>query len=302
MTDVVEQGRLQARVMLAAGSRSFALAGRLLPREIRDDAAVIYAYCRRADDLVDEVPLAQAEVAVQALERELEALYGGLPQSDPLLHAFQELIVRRQLPFEYPRDLLAGLAMDARPAPILYSTWEELDLYCYRVAGTVGLMMAHLMGVRAPATLAQADALGRAMQLTNICRDVAEDWARGRLYLPEEILPAGTPPLLPGQLDNGQLPLEARQALSSCLPRLLRVAEALYKEGDRGLVALDPRAARAMRAARLIYADIGQRLAARGHDVGAGRAIVSLPRKLWLVLCALVRPHPRLLSAQGASA
>lgn len=275
----------QARATLASGSKSFALAGKLLPRSVRDDAAAIYAFCRRADDLVDEVPPVVAPAMVARLQRELDEVFAGRPQSDPALRAFQEVALRRGLPEQHPRELIAGFAMDAAPAPIVYRTWEELDLYCFRVAGTVGLMMAHLMGVRDPGPLQDAADLGKAMQLTNICRDVAEDWARGRLYVPRELLPADSAPdLLPGE----PMSPRARTVLSAAIPRLLTVADELYRRGDHGLPALDLRSAVAIRAARLIYSAIGDRLAARGHDVGAGRAVVSTPRKLWLAGRALV--------------
>jgi phytoene synthase len=273
----------QARATLAAGSRSFALAGKLLPAAVRDDAAAIYAFCRRADDLVDEVPPAVAPVMVSRLLRELGAIYAGQPQGDPLLRAFQQVVRRRQLPAEYPRALIAGFAMDAVPGPVVYQSWQQLDLYCFRAAGTVGLMMAHLMGVRDRSTLQRAADLGMAMQLTNICRDVAEDWARGRLYVPRELLPPGSV-LVPG----GAMPAAARRVLSGALPRLLSMADRLYQRGDRGLDALDGRAAVAIRAARLIYSAIGDRLARQGHDVGAPRAVVGMSRKLWLALRALV--------------
>ena len=95
---------------------------------------------------------------------------------------------RHQLPRRSPEDLLDGMAMDV--GAVRYRTFDELLLYCYRVAGTVGLMMAQIMGVRIPSALRRAADLGMAMQLTNICRDVAEDAARDRSYLPADIAPS----------------------------------------------------------------------------------------------------------------
>ncbi len=281
-----DDGIATARRSLAKGSKSFALAGKLLPRGVRDDAAVIYAYCRRADDLVDEVPAREAAAAVVALRRELDTIVDGVPQSDPVLAAFQEVMLRRRIDRTAVDELLAGFAMDARPGPIVYQSWDELMLYCYRVAGTVGLMMASVMGTRDAGALRHAAALGMAMQLTNICRDVAEDWARGRLYLPKEALPPGAPPLIPGT------PLVAgtatARALSAAVPALLAAGEPLYRWGDAGLAALDVRSATAVRTARLVYSHIGAVIRGRHHDVTAGRAVVSKGRKLWLLARAFV--------------
>jgi 15-cis-phytoene synthase len=273
-------GAEQARRVLAAGSKSFALAGKLFPRACRDDAAIVYAFCRRADDLVDQAQPGAAGQAVEQLQRDLASIFAGRAQTDPVLAAFQEVVVRRRIPAAYPGELIAGFAMDAR-APVVYQSWQELRLYCFRVAGTVGLMMCHVMGIADERRLANAAALGMAMQLTNIARDVAEDWRLGRLYVPREALvgPIGSDPGRP--LDQ---PTAA--VLSRTLPALLAEAQALYRAGDAGLDALSLRCAIAVRAARLIYAAIGDGVAARDHDVTAPRAVVSRPRKLWLVLRA----------------
>jgi 15-cis-phytoene synthase len=277
----VAPGILAARAALAAGSKSFALAGRLFPRRCRDDAAVVYGFCRRADDLVDRAPPERAAAAVASLQREVAAVYSGAPLTHPVLAAFQEVTIRRAIPRDVVEDLVAGFASDARPLPIVYRSWEELLLYCYRVAGTVGLMMCQVMGTRDPRAARHAAALGMAMQLTNIARDVAEDWAQGRLYLPREALGPEGAGLVPG----GPLLPGTAAVLSRAVPRLLAAAEPFYRCGDAGLHALDGRSALAVHAARLIYSAIGQRLAARGCDVSGPRVVVPG----WWKLLLLVR-------------
>jgi phytoene synthase len=291
-------GTEQARRMLAVGSKSFALAGKILPRGCRDDAAVVYAYCRRADDLVDEATPGTEPQAVALLQRELAAIYAGHPQAHPVLAAFQEVVSRRRIPHQYPAELIEGFAMDARPRPIVYQSWEELRLYCFRVAGTVGLMMCHVMDMTDPRVLPDAASLGMAMQLTNIARDVADDWELGRVYVPAVLL---RPPV-PGDRSGQVL------AFKEALPALLASAEELYRAGDRGLEALSIRCAIAVRAARLVYAAIGEKVAARGCDVTAPRAVISRPRKLWLlaraavgVLVRRLRSRPRRRHAIAAS-
>jgi phytoene synthase len=282
--------RAQARAALAAGSRSFALAGKLLPSRVLDDAAAVYAFCRRADDQVDEAPPGRAAAAVLELQGQVAALFAGIPQSDPVLAAFQEVAARRRIPRRFVDWLILGFAMDALPVPVAYHSWDQLMRYCFRVAGTVGLMMCRVMGTRDPAAERAAAALGMAMQLTNIARDVAEDWQRGRLYIPATSLDR---PLRP----EGPLEGERAAILTRAVPALLATAEPLYRWGDWGLAALDTRSAMAVRAARLIYSAIGDQLAARGCDVDGQRVVVSPGRKLWLALRALVEVGWTRLSA-----
>lgn len=269
--------------VIAHHSRSFALASALFPRGHRRDARVVYAYCRRADDLIDEAPPGAAAGSLARLRAELAAIYAGEPTGDVVLDAFAELARRRGIPRAYPEALLDGMAMDVEG--IHYATLADLLRYSYRVASTVGLMMCHVMGVRRDAALLPAVRLGLAMQLTNVCRDVAEDWERGRVYLPEEMLAdAGAPPLLAAA--GGPWPAEANSPVATVIRGLLDLADALYAEADRGLRDLAPRSRLAVQAARLIYAEIGAAVRRQGCDPSRGRAFVSRPRKLWLVFRA----------------
>lgn len=266
--------RAVARAVLRRHARSFSWAGRLLPSGVRADATALYAWCRRCDDAVDLAPDAEtARAGLRRLRAELEEVYGPRDLADPILAGFQDVVRRTRLPRRPCDELLDGMEMDL--GPVRYLSFDELVVYCRRVAGTVGLLMAHLFGVRDAATLATASDLGVAMQLTNICRDVAEDERRGRVYLPAELLGGARPPTA--------APAETARAVAE----LLRRADAFYRRGDRGLAALPASVGVAMRAARLIYAEIGGVIARRGYDVTAGRAVVSPARKLWLVVRAL---------------
>ncbi|HVY38105.1 MAG TPA: phytoene/squalene synthase family protein [Polyangia bacterium] len=262
-----------AHAALAAGSKSFALAGKLLPRRHRDDAAVLYAWCRRCDDAIDLAPPAERPAALQRMRDELDAVYAGAPIADPTLAAFAGVVRRCKIPRRYPAGLLDGFQMDVDG--VRYATVSELLGYAYRVAGTVGVMMAHVMGASGTEPLRRAAHLGMAMQLTNICRDVDEDWRNGRVYLPEELLGSAPVPSAAPGLD----PTAAAGAMACLLAR----ARGLYESGEGGLEALRFRCAGAIRAAGLIYADIGRLIAARGYDIRRGRAVVSRGRKLWLV-------------------
>jgi phytoene synthase len=295
------------RQTLARGSKSFALASRLIPPDVRDEAAVIYTWCRRADDAVDLAPSGEAASALEGLRLELDSVYAAAPvrarravtacaargafvgSGDAALAAFAEVVHRRRIPRRYPEELLAGLGMDVAGAH--YRSLDELLLYGFRVAGAVGLMMCHVMGLRDDRALESAAHLGIAMQLTNICRDVAEDWARGRLYLPEDWLAAEDAADLRHRL-GGPLPDHAHAPLARGTLRLLEHADGYYASGDCGMAALPTRCQVATRAARLIYAEIGTvirtRLRAFGPGAMAERAVVPTGRKLVLVARAAV--------------
>lgn len=258
-------------------SKSFALASRLLPASIRSDAVLLYAWCRYADDAVDEAPEHERPAALERLERELDQIYAGEDTGDPLLEGFADLVRRAKIPKRYPAELVAGMRMDVEG--YRYETGSDLMLYCYRVASTVGLMMCHVMGVRGPRALERAAHLGMAMQLTNICRDVVEDWHRGRVYLPETWLARhGVERHL--RVAAGPWPAAASEGVSRLVLQVLERADELYRSGDRGLMALPWRCALAVGVARRVYSAIGGVLRSRSGDVTQGRAFVSTVGKL----------------------
>jgi 15-cis-phytoene synthase len=275
----VSQALIQSRQVITAHSKSFALASRVLPPASRDRAVVLYGFCRRADDAVDGVPARHQGAAVARLEAELDDVYAGRATGEPLLDAFAELVSACRIPRAYPAELLAGMRMDALARR--YQTTAELLEYCFRVAGTVGLMMCHVLGLEDEDALRNATHLGIAMQLTNICRDVAEDWAMDRLYVPDDVLAACGAAGLAGDL-GGPFPGQAREPMRRAVRHLLAEADVYYRSGDRGLRALPWRAALAVRTARLVYADIGTRIHRQGCDPLRGRAYVPGWRKLLL--------------------
>jgi phytoene synthase len=233
--------------------------------------------------------------ATARLLADLESRYAGEAQPDPILRAFASVTRATNIPKAYPLELVLGMRMDAESTH--YRSWDDLLLYCYRVAGTVGLMMCHLLGVSHERARRRAAHLGIAMQLTNIARDVAEDWERGRLYLPDELLAkhgaGGLSEALGRPLPRGALP-----ALSRTVKVLLAEADHYYRSADVGISELDPRSAWAVDTARAVYSDIGRVIASRGYAIDAGRARVSTVRKLYLAARAGVR---RLGWARGST-
>ena len=173
---------LACRERLRVGSKSFYAASMLLPKRLRPDVYALYAFCRVADDAVDDG--GDGLVAVARLRERLERAYAGTPCDTPVDRAFADMVERRELPILLPLALIEGFEWDARGKT--YHTLSDVRAYGVRVAGTVGAMMSVLMGVRSQDALARACDLGVAMQLTNIARDVGEDARNGRLYLPRD--------------------------------------------------------------------------------------------------------------------
>ena len=266
----------ECRAVLERSSRSFALAARFLPPAARDHAAVLYAFCRRIDDAIDEAPAAERPAALARIRAEVAQVYREASLDDVVLRATQVLIRERRIPRVYVDELVAGMEMDVRldAGELRYETEDDLLRYCHRVAGVVGLMCCHVLGVRDDRAVVPAARLGWAMQLTNICRDVAEDWSMGRLYLPVEWFErAGVS--LPGQ----SISHEVRRVVAQALDR----ADVLYADARRGLRDLDMRSALAIDVAAQVYREIGAVIRERDHDVLAGRAFVSSPRKARVV-------------------
>ena len=272
-----------SRRALARHSKSFALAARLLPPGVRDQVAAVYAWCRACDDAIDLGEPARHAATLGALLHELESVYRGEAQVHAPAAAFQAVVVQCGIPFAYPAELLAGMRMDVEQST--YGNTDDLLRYAYRVAGTVGLMMCHVFGVADARALPHAAHLGIAMQLTNICRDVAEDWSRGRLYLPRDLLGDAAFAALRSQL-GGPLPRAHAAELAAAVRWLLTLADAYYDSGDAGLRYLPWRPALSVRTARLVYSAIGAALVRRGYDVCSGRAVVSGRTKLRLALRA----------------
>jgi 15-cis-phytoene synthase len=258
--------RLACRAWIARHSKSFYLSSLLLPARVRQASWALYAFCRRADDAVDE-QAAGGMARVEALRARLERVYAGRADDDPIDRAFAAVVERHAIPRALPEALLSGMEMDARGTR--YADDDELLVYCFRVAATVGLMMTRVMGASDDVAYLRAADLGVAMQLTNIARDVGEDERRGRVYLPAALLDG--------------VGGDRKAAVRALLAR----AEAHYRAADRG-VPLLPRDCRfAIASARNIYSAIGTAIARNGYDSLSQRAYVSLPRKLWLVARAL---------------
>ena len=254
---------LEARATTQRVARTFSLACRLLPREVRDDVYRLYFVFRTLDDLVDDgAPEAAAHVGA------VEAWCAGAAPTTPETHLLEDLNTRHGLPRDALADFCAGMRDDLCGRPI--ETEAQLDCYCYRVAGTVGVVMASLLGLRPGVdeahARAAAAALGGAMQRTNILRDIDEDRANGRVYLARQTLDRFGGSAAPG----------SREAL---LREQIALADAQYDQGIAGICCLAS-GRRAIAAAAGMYREILRQIEREGYGAREGRAVVPTRRKL----------------------
>ena len=260
--------------MLARAGRSFYLAGKFLPADRRDAATRLYAFCRELDDLADECGDAgQIEAVAAAIEKgdpshPLAALYFSLGAVDPL-----------------PAITLARALRDDT-GPVEIPDERALLRYCHGVAGTVGLMMARVLGVTDPAAAWHAVDLGIALQLTNIARDIREDADLQRRYVP------GTWLGLPPAAIRGN-PVMVHHAALRCL----ELAEPYYTSGLAGLSYLPANCRRGILIAGTVYHEIGQELRRKGPHRAADRVVVPFRRKASLIARSYLREPPWIAGA-----
>jgi phytoene synthase len=289
---LIAQGYREAREVTHRHARSFSFAAALLFGARKRAAFALYALCRHLDDLVDEstqddraARLAQAKSAITSLFDGSTWDAQNMPWTAAQWAAFRDTVTRFKIPEQPLQDLIAGMEMDLSKSR--YASWEELDLYCYRAAGTVGVLMSSVLGVKAAWALQPAADLGRAMQLTNILRDVREDLGRGRVYLPQDELRAfqlSEADLLAGRVDE-----RFKAFMQSQISR----ARALYARGEAGISALGGFGAQAtVRVMGAVYGGILRAIELAGYDVFSSRVHVPLLGKLRLATRALLSGGP----------
>jgi phytoene synthase len=279
-----------AAAMIGKGSKSFAAASRLFDRTTRERVWLLYAWCRRCDDLIDGQDLGgdlgdQSAVTQRLAQvRAMTALaLSGAPSGDPAFDCLGLVAAETGLTAAMADAVIAGFALDARG----WRPQTEADLmqYCWHVAGAVGVMMAVVMGVDPAddATLEHACDLGLAFQLANIARDLAEDYAAGRCYLPAQWLAeAGIPA-------GHELDPRYRNALAGIARRLCDLALAHEASARIGAKALRWRQRWAILAAAGIYGDIARIVARRGTAAWDSRTVVRNGRKIAWIGRALIQ-------------
>jgi phytoene synthase len=251
---------VEARDTTRRVARTFALACRLLPRDLRDDVYLLYLVFRTLDDLVDD-GMPEAEARVAAVEAWCAGAGHAPTREVELLTA---LAARHPIPRQAIADFCAGMRQDLEAEPL--PTEAALDTYCYRVAGTVGVVMASVLGTRDPVRAdPAAAALGMAMQRTNILRDIDEDLANGRLYLAGETVE---------RLGGSAAPGDREALLRDGIAR----ADTLYEAGVAGIPLL-VHGRRAIAAAAGMYREILRQIERDGYGSRGGRAVVPRGRR-----------------------
>ncbi len=285
MSDLAQQGRASIK----AGSKSFALASKVLPPDLRDDASMLYAWCRYCDDVVDGQEMGHGQFVdyrigqanrLATLRAQTEAAFAG-ETAPPEFVGMAQVFTRHSIPKRHAVEHLDGFQMDVDER--VYETVDDILDYSYHVAGVVGVMMAHIMGVRDEPTLDRASDLGLAFQLTNIARDVIDDAKAGRIFVPSELLEKHGAPTQANALAKR----EAWPAAHKAAIDLLDIAEGYYASAKVGIRELPFRCAWAISAALKVYREIGEVLRRDGPDAWAGRVGASNGRKVALALGAI---------------
>lgn len=291
-----------AKAAIARGSKSFAAASRLLPPGTREDVARLYAWCRHCDDRIDGQDFGEGERAVEDAAHALAELraqtadaLAGRPTGLAVFDGFGEVARTHAITPVLAGDLLDGFAADVRGAR--YLTLDDLAAYAYGVAGSVGVMMALVLGVdpRDGDTLDRACDLGLGFQMTNIARDVVADARAGRVYLPAEWLAAeGVASFPEAVADPANAP-----AVFRATARLIAAAEGYYRSAEVGTARLPFRARWAIMAASRIYRAIGTRRLEAGPEGLAERASTSRGEKLTQLAMSAAAALRRRESAYG---
>ncbi len=275
---------------IKAGSKSFALASKVLPPKLRDDASMLYAWCRYCDDIIDGQEMGHGFIEdykigqgkrLQNLREETDAALSGVPTNNPIFIGLARVFETHEINPRYAFELLDGFEMDTTDR--VYRNVNDILDYSYHVAGVVGVMMATIMGVRDPEVLDRASDLGIAFQLTNIARDVIDDALTGRVFIPQDLLSKNGAPLSALSIATP----DNRPAVHRAAIEQLDIAEKYYVSAKVGIKALPFRCAWAISAALSVYRDIGQILRRKGPSAWDGRVGASKTRKTVLALGAL---------------
>ena len=269
---VQEQGYVLAEQITRENSKSFYLASGLLPNVKRRAVRVLYAFCRVTDDLVDKAATADADAPASNLAAWRARALAAPHADDVLLNAWYGVRAQYHIPSTYVRQLIDGIGSDLTTKR--YATFEDLAKYCYGVASTVGLMAMHIIGYRDGAAIPYAVKLGVALQLTNILRDMGEDFRQGRVYVPQEDLER----FGYTETDLAQATIDGR--FRALMDFEIARAKKLYAEAWDGIRLLSPDGRLAIAAAADLYRGILDKIVVNQYDVFHRRAHLGAIEKL----------------------
>lgn len=280
-----------ARRITAYYSKSFYFSTRMLPKEKRWATYALYGFCRHCDNLID-TPRQRTKIEIvremQLLTEELQVAYNTGESQHPIIRAFILVAKAYGIPIEYPLDLLKGVTMDVQQTR--YKTFDELSLFCYRVAAVVGLMMTYVLGYKDERAFAYAKQLGIAMQLTNILRDIKEDKDMGRIYLPQKDM------VRFGVSEQDILKEKITPQLKALVKFQIERADHYYVEAVSGISLLKTESQYAIYSAAKIYRGILRKIEDQDYNPFLGRVFVPSSQKIGILLHEGLRG--KFLSAQ----
>jgi phytoene synthase len=280
------------RVIARREAKNFYYSFVALPRARRDAICAIYAFMRKADDLADDesIPLDERRRQIDAWLASWHSAARGESTSDPVFVAVRDALARFSIPLSLLDELVAGTTMDVEPkndAPDTYATFDDLHRYCYLVASVVGLVCIRIFGYSDPRAEKLAEETGIAFQLTNILRDVAEDAARRRVYLPLDTLAAhgiSVDSLLARPANMAPSPAER-----AALAEIAEKAERYYQSAQALLPLIDRESRPALQVLVRIYHALLRRIVAADFDVFSERASVPTAQKLGILGAGMAR-------------
>lgn len=268
-----------ANAIMKHYAKSFYFAAKFLPKSKRKAAESIYAFCRYADNIID-IPRnrtkEELENEIEQLRTELLISYRTGESEHPIIKNFIKTVHNYQIPLKYPLELLEGVLMDLNFTR--YRTFDELYLFCYRVASTVGLMMVYVLGFKSESALIYAEKMGIAMQLTNILRDIKEDIQMHRIYLPDEELKSFGVNL--NKIRESEFDINFYNFMKYQVER----AERYYNEAQKGIKQLSGDAQFAIYSAARIYKGILDKIKRNNFNPFLGRVFVPFVQKFAIVI------------------
>ncbi len=271
-TSYLDECYRHCRDIARTNSKTFYLSSLFLAPDKRRAVWAVYAFCRTADDIVDQVtPAAERLAAIDAWERALLAAYSGNPD-DRIMIALYDSVGRFDIPLQPALDLLRGARLDITVRR--YESYDHLREYCYLVASTVGLLTSPILGYTTDAALDYGIALGRAMQMTNILRDVGEDARMGRIYLPLDDLQRFN------YTESSIFEEVVDDAFVALMKFQIERVRKLYTEAEPGIALLAPESRYTVRLALTLYRKILSSIEANRYDVYTKRAYVPFRSKM----------------------
>lgn len=278
----IKKGLAQAQIITKHRAKTFYFASHFLPVEKRYAAYSVYAICRLSDDTVDDVKDANGLLSLRNLKEKIASVYNNIKLNDNVLAAFKNTINTYNIPKYCFDELIKGMYMDL--SKNRYDKFDELYTYCYRAAGVVGLIMLKIFGYSNPEAEKYAVDLGIAMQLTNILRDIKEDYERGRIYLPKDEMASFR--VSENQIAKG----EVDEKFIALLKFQIKRARSYYKNSNKGIKMIHNLSARLVVCMmKDMYAGILNHIENNNYDVFSQRAHVNITGKTNIALKVLLK-------------